>query len=102
VVATGTLNHLQDLNADTNYVSFSQSRVLQGGAASGQRLALARRLLQRCIDQNRGTAWQVMAERELRDNFGLSVNQRFIPRPTNVPRGGPPPQPQPRPQLPNL
>ncbi|MCR9198348.1 MAG: VWA domain-containing protein [Planctomycetaceae bacterium] len=102
VVATGTLNHLQDLNADTNYVSFSQSRVLQGGPASGERLAVARRLLQRCIDQNRGTAWQVMAERELRDSFGLSVNQRFIPRPKNVPRGGPPTPPPPRPQLPNL
>lgn len=102
VVATGTLNHLQDLNADTNHVSFSQSRVLQGGEASGQRLALARRLLQRCIDQNRGTAWQVMAERELRDNFGLSVSQRFVPRPKNVPRSGPPQPPPPRVQLPNL
>ena len=101
VVATGTLNNIQDLNPDTNSISFAQTRVIQGGAASEARLNLARRLLQRCIDQNRGTAWQVMAERELRDSFGLRVTQRYVPRPKNVPRG-PAPPPKRRPELPNL
>lgn len=101
VVSTGMLNNLQNLQRDTNFVSFTPSTLLQGGPPSVERLEAARRLLQRCIDQNRGTPWQVMAERELRDSFGLGVTQRFIPRPkptTPVPRRPPPP----RPQLPSL
>ncbi|MCA9038150.1 MAG: VWA domain-containing protein [Planctomycetaceae bacterium] len=101
VVSTSTLNNVQNLQSETNFVSFSPSARLQGGPPSEQRLAVARRLLQRCIEENRGTPWQVMAERELRDSFGLEVTQRFVPRPTrimNTPIAPPPPKPQ----LPNL
>lgn len=100
LVTTELLSNVNGLNPDTNYVQLVPSANLAGGAASLQRAELARRILQRCVEQNPGTPWSVMAERELRDGLGLQIRQQFIPQPKPS-RTVPGPRPQ-RPTLPNL
>ncbi|MEQ9408255.1 MAG: vWA domain-containing protein [Fuerstiella sp.] len=130
IAATGYLwQHTDKLARDTNYVTLTsvsiedspagirsaaapesaesgadnkpQTSGLRGGAASAQRLEIARMLLQRCIEENAGTPWAIMAERELRDPVGLQINERSLPRP-RLTRPGRPPRPVWRPPLPSL
>ncbi len=96
------LSNINGLNNNTNHVWLTATEQLRGGAISTQRTVIARRVLQRCIDDNPGTPWSLMAARELKDGFGIQLNQRYVPRP-------PPPKnptvrrpPRVRPTLPNL
>ena len=98
-ITTMLLKNTNSLNADTNYVKFAHSKKLMGGPVATQRAALAQRLLQRCIDQNPGTPWAVLAERELRDGFGLQITQQYVPPPRPSGPSGPAPV---RPKMPNL
>ncbi len=102
IAATSRLwQHADELRQDTNHVFFSKSDTLLGGPVSEQRLEIARMLLNRCVKDNAGTPWAVMAERELRDQPGLQINERSIPLPKKVIRTPLPPPPI-RPALPSL
>ncbi|GAB5441648.1 MAG: hypothetical protein Fues2KO_19970 [Fuerstiella sp.] len=102
ITATSALwQHDDALEDDTNYVWLTQSDELLGGPVSEQRLRIARMLLNRCVDRNPDTPWAVMAERELRDKPGLTINQRHLPPPKPVPFV-PPSAPVQRPRLPKL
>lgn len=95
--------HTDELGKDTNRVWLTQSGTLLSGPVSEQRLRIARMLLNRCVDSNPGTPWAVLAERELRDEPGLMINERSGPPPPPVriaPR--PPRMPIRRPALPKL
>ena len=104
LITTNTLlANIDKLNNDTNYVWLTASDQLRGGAPSAERTAIAKRVLQRCIDDNPGTPWSLMATRELQDGFGVQLNQRYVPRPPPSPSVPKPSRPQPpRPTLPNL
>ncbi len=54
----------------------------------------AQRLLQRCIKQNQGTPWELLANRELQDGFGFDLDESYVAPP-------PPPMPVVRPANPN-
>lgn len=104
IVTEALYNNPNLLNLQTNEVGLSPSRELRGGAVSQQRAELARHFLQRCVDNNPNTPWSLMAQQELQQPFGLSVNERFIPVPPPLPVGRviPQPPPRPRPVLPKL
>lgn len=62
----------------------------------------ATRLLTRCVEQNPGTPWAQMAQRELKDAFGFEVLEHYVApppppprviRPTTPPKTPPPPPP---------
>lgn len=65
----------------TNSIRFSPSGFLNGGEFTQKRAELARKLLQRCIDNNPNTPWSVMAKAELDLPFGIQVNESFVPPP---------------------
>ncbi|MDG1893887.1 MAG: hypothetical protein P8J37_03160 [Fuerstiella sp.] len=102
ITTNAVLDNINSLNNNTNYVWLTATDRLRGVSISEQRTAIAKRVLQRCIDDNPKTPWSLMAARELRDGFGVQLNQRYVPPP-------PPPKtptvrrpPPPRPTLPNL
>lgn len=75
------------LNTDTNAIRIVESPLLLGGDVAKQRADDARKLLQRCIDQNKDTPWQFMAE-QLLARFPVQsyrVRQQVIPQPPFVP-----------------
>lgn len=95
-------NRSNGLNKETNHVFLRQSQILRGGAVSEKRVQIAEKLLQRCIDENPGTPWSIMAERELRDPCGFELIQR-VHKPPKQASTPIPQRPQPtRPTLPNL
>ncbi len=89
------------LGPQTNRISLTPMQEMRGGQQSAVPLALAKRYLDRCMEDNRGTPWQFLAERELQDPAGLSINQSFVPPPQGVfvPT---PTRPTPQIQLPRL
>lgn len=95
------LRNRHQLNPDTNHVQLLPAVSLRGGQISEERARIARKLLQRCVNDNPGTPWAIMAERELRDSLGLSFQERFIPTPPPRPPTIPSPPPT-RPTLPRL
>ncbi len=96
-------NRKNGLNSNTNHVSLRPTRILRGGAVSQKRLQIAEKLLRRCIDENPGTPWSIMAERELRDPCGIELIQHVIepPKPTALTTMPSRPQTS-RPNLPSL
>ena len=67
----------------------------------------AQGLLELVIEEAPGTPWAVLAQRELKDGFGINIEQRFIPPPPPRPPGTNNPAPrkkqvlfQPEPQAP--
>lgn len=71
----------------------------------------AKRLLERCIDQNPDTPWALLAARELEHGFGFEIAERFEPPPPPPmrnanPNPNPPPpppmQPRRRTEQPNM
>lgn len=101
LTANELASNINALNADTNSVWLTPAPVYRGGAVSEQRAAIAKRFLERCMEQNPNTPWSVMAARELRDRPGLTIRQRHVPRPVFT--GVAPSKPSPRrPKLPNL
>ena len=56
-------------------------------AANYRRIAsLSEELLKRVVSEAPGTPWAVLAQRELKDGFGIRIEERFVPPP-------PPPKP---------
>lgn len=85
------------LGPETNGLSI-QSVNISSAVETGPHLKEAIRLLERCVESNPNTPWEILAERELANGFGLRVKEHAVPLPTNF---GPPPKDQPVP-LPNL
>jgi len=54
----------------------------------------ATRLLQRCVQQNPGTPWALLAERELKDPFGFKIEEGYVapPPPPPKPKANPVPK----------
>lgn len=64
--------------------------------------AEARRLLKRCQEQNMGTPWEYLANRELEEPFGFKVEESYVappppPEPRAANNNNPPPPPPPPP-----
>lgn len=96
-------NRKNGLNSKTNFVSLRPTSILRGGGVSQKRLQIAEKLLRRCIDENPGTPWAIMAERELRDPCGLELIQHVIQPPKVSAATSIPPRTQTsRPNLPSL
>jgi len=90
------------LGAQTNSIYLTADSNLRGGQVSEAAVAEARRYLDRCVEENRGTPWQFLAERELLHPTGLSINQAYVPAPPPVVRPLTPRPPVPRIELPKL
>ncbi len=98
---------LQSLSADnfamlgpqTNMISLRPMQELRGGQQSAIPLALAKKYLDRCVEENRSTPWQFMAQRELEHPAGLMINQSYVPQPKFIAPAAPP---RPQIQLPRL
>ncbi len=71
----------QSLNPQTNWFTFESSSELRGNAATLAQAEEAFRLLQRCVDANRGTPWEYLAQRELDHPLGIGLRQQTIPQP---------------------
>jgi hypothetical protein len=65
----------------TNYVDLVTVDAIRSGSEAEVRAREARRLLERCVEQNPETPWAYLAQRELDHPLGLDVRQRSIPRP---------------------
>jgi len=63
----------------------------------------ADRLLKRCVSNNPNTPWEQLAQRELKDAFGFSVDESYVapPPPPTPPKANPNPVPPP-PPVPNM
>jgi hypothetical protein len=95
-------NRFSGLGPQTNTVSFLPNQLLLGGEVSAATAAEAERYLKRCADENRGTPWQFLAERELQSPVGILIQQGYVPPPP-PPRFAPTPSvPRPPVQLPKL
>ena len=92
-----SLLQADNLNTETNHVRFVPSSAYKGGRVSSGRAELARKLLERCRENNRGTPWELLAEWELNQELGLEVRQIVIPPPRPVQGGSITPTPPTRP-----
>ena len=54
----------------------------------------AKKLLERCRDENRGTPWELLAQWELENAFGVQPVQHIIPVPQPSPPVVLPPEPK--------
>jgi hypothetical protein len=81
---------------ESNRWTFEPSPKLNFGSASERRAEEARRLLQRCIDNNPDTPWALLAKRELAYPLGFQVLEAYEPPPPRPPRepGNNNPRPQ--------
>ena len=59
----------------------------------------AEKMLQTVIDEAQGTPWAVLAARELKDPFGIKIEQRFIPPPKPRAQSRRPAKNNPRPKF---
>lgn len=69
------------VDQQSNRWEFRPDEQLNFGSAAERQAAEAKRLLQRCIEQNPGTPWAVLAERELRHPFGIRIDEAYVPPP---------------------
>ncbi|MBW3542332.1 MAG: VWA domain-containing protein [Planctomycetes bacterium] len=75
----------EDIRTKSNRWRFRPAQTLNyyGG---GKRYAVqAEEFLQRVIDEAPATPWAVLAAREIKDGFGIKVEERFVPPPTPRP-----------------
>ncbi|MBX7075320.1 MAG: VWA domain-containing protein [Pirellulales bacterium] len=77
------------VDTKSNRWTFRPAEHYRSGAAAGKQAEEARRLLNRCVEQNPGTPWAALAERELAHPFGFEIDERFVPRPEQQVGGGP-------------
>jgi hypothetical protein len=83
----------------SNRWHFNPDAELHFGSASQRMAKEARRLLMRCVEQNAGTPWALLAQRELKDPFGFRIDEAYVapppppPRPKAQPAAPPPPPP---------
>lgn len=73
------------VNTQSNRWRFRPSPQLNFGSAAEKQAAEATRLLRRCVEQNPGTPWAVLAERELRYPLGFEVEEGYVPPPPEPP-----------------
>ena len=92
-------NDFGQLGGQTNSISLTSTTALRGGEATMTVAAEAKRYLDRCIEENQGTPWQFLAERELQHPVGLLVQESYVPAPKFT---GNPPPPRQQVKLPNL
>jgi hypothetical protein len=80
----------QDIATRVNRLSFRPDRELHYAMNLRRDAQTAQSALQRVIADAPGTPWSILAQRELKDGFGIRVVERYIPPP-------PPPKPEPMP-----
>jgi hypothetical protein len=95
-------NRFSGLGPQTNTVSFLPNQALLGDAVSAATAAEAERYLRRCAEENRGTPWQFLAERELQSPVGILIQQGYVPPPPPPRIAARPVAPRPPVQLPKL
>jgi hypothetical protein len=78
----------------SNRWHFKPDAELHFGSASQRMAKEARRLLMRCVEQNAGTPWALLAQRELKDPFGFRIDEAYVAPPP------PPPKPKAQPAAP--
>lgn len=112
-----------DINKKSNHWIVRSDKSINYAGNLRKTAQKAEELLQRVVKEAPGTPWAVLAARELKDPFGIRIEQRFIPPPPPAPPRppGPPPKqvlfapeetkrpapqpkpaPPPKPVLPNL
>ncbi|MBI1313185.1 VWA domain-containing protein [bacterium] len=111
-----------DVSTKANRWTVKSSQKLNYAGTMKKTATLAEELLQRVVDEAPGTPWAVLAARELKDGFGIEIEQRYVapppprppaPRNAAVPKNKvqfvaepkkptPPPPKPPKPVLPKL
>lgn len=83
----------------SNRWHFKPDAELHFGSASQRMAKEAQRLLTRCVEQNAGTPWALLAQRELKDPFGFRVEEAYVapppPPPKTTAKPAPPAPPPP-------
>ena len=111
-----------DVDTKANRWNIRPSQKLNYAGTMRKTATLAEELLQRVVDEAPGTPWAVLASRELKDGFGIEIQQSYVapppprppaPRNTAPPKNkvqfapdpkkpATPPPPPPKPVLPKL
>ena len=73
------------LKSDTNHVILVASPKIRASSKYRKRAEEAEQLLRRCVEQNRGTPWETLAQRELDFAIGIAAQERAL-----TPTGGGP------------
>ncbi|HET6880991.1 MAG TPA: vWA domain-containing protein [Pirellulales bacterium] len=84
----------------SNRWQFKPDGELHFGSQDERMAKEATRLLTRCVKDNQGTPWALLAQRELKDPFGFRVDEAYVapPPPPPKPKPGAKPPPPPPPQ----
>lgn len=87
----------------SNRWQFKPDKALHFGSQDERMTKESTRLLNRCIQENPGTPWALLAQRELKDPFGFRVDEAYVapPPPPPKPKPGKPTPPPPPPPQPN-
>ena len=81
VLAAETVLKPGYLNADTNHLVLKPTYRYQAGSTIEPRAREAFRLLTRCVKENPGTPWAMLAQWELDHELGIEIVQNVIPIP---------------------
>jgi hypothetical protein len=81
------------VDKQSNRWRFRPDEKLKFGGGTDRQAAEATRLLRRCVGENQGTPWAVLAARELQHPLGFVIDERYV---------APPPPPPPAPPRPNV
>ena len=69
------------VDKQSNRWRFKPSTTIRFGSSAQRQAAEATRLLTRCVEQNRGTPWEQLAARELKDPLGFEIEEGYVPPP---------------------
>ncbi len=89
----------QDVSTKSNRWIFRPDNTVNYATNMRRTAKKAEKMLQTVIDEAQGTPWAVLAARELKDPFGIKVEQRFIPPPKPRPQNRNPAKNTPRPKF---
>ena len=78
-----------DVATKSNHWIVRPSRTINYAGNFKKLAAKSEALLRRVIAEAPGTPWAVLAQRELKDGYGIKIEQRFIPPPPPAPRRPP-------------
>lgn len=88
------------VDSKSNRWQFRPDQATHSGSQSEKMAQEAARLLTRCMNENPGTPWELLAQRELAEPFGFRVVEAYEPPPppkpkpkTTPPKPAPPPPP---------
>jgi hypothetical protein len=84
----------------SNRWKFVPHEKINFGSGTQKQAADAIRLLTRCVDQNPGTPWAILAERELRYPLGFKVEEAYVAPPPPPPKQPVKPNPKVKPPIP--